>query len=307
MHNQPKKTAAILLATYNGAKYIREFLHSLCEQSFKDFCIYVRDDGSSDTTLAILSEYSSRLSIRMLPSQVRLGPAKGFFRIMEEADDGHAYYLLADQDDYWYADKVERAVQALRGHEDDIILYCSRLEYVDEHLSHLDFSRVPRLLALENAVVENIATGCTVAITRRTRREMLASKPHDFIMHDWWLYMYCTAFGKVIYDAQPSIKYRQHGGNTIGAATSILDDFRRRWSRFREREGGIHRLSRQAKAFLSCYGARLQPSQRRLLEQLVAGTEKFTARLLLALRPPVSRQLPLDTFILRFLFLIGRY
>lgn len=307
MYNPSDTTVAILLATYNGAEYIGEFLDSLCAQSFSDFCIYVRDDGSIDATLEILSEYASKLNIRLLPSQGRLGPAKGFFRIMEEAGGGHACYLLADQDDFWYPDKVERAVMALRDHADEVLLYCTRLEYVDKELRHLDFSRVPRLLALENAVIENVATGCTVAITPRARQEVLVPRPYGFIMHDWWLYMYCAAFGKVIYDAEPSIKYRQHGSNTIGAATGFLDDFLRRWKRFAKRDGGVHLLSRQVRAFLCCYGDRLTPQHRHLLNLLDAGTDHMFTRVRIAIHPLVSRQTRLDTFIMRLLFLIGRY
>ena len=301
------KPTAILLATYNGAKYIREFLDSLRAQSYADFCIYVRDDGSTDGTLSIIEEYASRLKIRVLPSVERLGPAKGFFKIMEEASPDHLYYLLADQDDYWYADKVERVVRALRGHEDEVLFYCSRLEYVDEHLQHLALSPIPRLLSLENSLVENVAVGCTVGFTRRMRSDVLAKRPEDFIMHDWWLYIYATAFGTVVYDAKPSIKYRQHGNNTIGVATSFVEDFKRRWKRFRKQEGGVYRLSRQTKDFLDCYGVNLQPQQRKLLETLTKNRDGLMHRLRLAIAPPVARQKRTDTLILRLIFLIGRY
>lgn len=301
------KPTAILLATYNGAKYIREFLDSLCEQTYKDFCIYVRDDGSTDGTLSIVEEYASRLSICVLPAGERLGPAKGFFKIMEEAGSGHMVYLLADQDDYWYADKVARVVQALRGHEDEVLFYCSRLEYVDEHLQHLGLSPMPRLLSLANALVENVAVGCTVGFTRRLRSEVLAKRPEDFIMHDWWLYIYATAFGRVVYDPEPSIKYRQHGNNTIGVATSCVEDFKRRWKRFKKQEGGVYRLSRQTKDFLDCYGAALKPEQRQLLETLTKNRDGLMHRLQLAIAPPVSRQKRMDTLILRLIFLMGRY
>ncbi len=305
--NQGLKPTAILLATYNGGKYIRAFLDSLCDQTYRDFCIYVRDDGSTDDTLAIVDEYAARLNLRVLPSENRLGPAKGFFKIMEEASRDHLYYLLADQDDVWYADKVERVVNALRGHEEEVLFYCSRLEYVDENLQHLALSPLPRLLSLENALVENIAVGCTVGFTRRLRRDVLARRPEDFIMHDWWLYIYATAFGKVVYDAEPSIKYRQHGNNTIGVATSFAEDFRRRWRRFKKQEGGVYRLSRQARDFLDCYGQALQPGQRKLFETLTQNNRKFMNRLRLAIWPPVARQKHMDTLILRLIFLIGRY
>jgi len=301
------KSVAILLATFNGERYISEFLDSLCSQSYKDFCIYVRDDGSTDFTLSILNAYMSRLTIEVLPSDGRLGPAKGFLQIMAMANAEHGCYLFADQDDYWYQDKVERAADGLLAYKQEVLLYCSRLEYVDQDLRHLKYSPIPSNLSIENAVVENIAVGCTVGITQRMRYEVLAGNPYDFIMHDWWLYLYANAFGRVVFDVKPSIKYRQHGSNTIGAATGVLDDFRRRWTRFARRDGGVHLLSRQSNAFLCCHGEALTERNRRLLTMLADGKKRFTTRLRLAIAPPVARQSRLDTFILRFLFLIGRY
>lgn len=302
-----KKLIAILLATYNGALYLDEFLHSLCAQSCKDFCIYVRDDSSTDSTPEILSAYSCKLDLRIIPSGVRLGPAKGFFKILEAAGESHDCYLFADQDDYWYPDKVERAAAALVEHSDEILLYCSRLEYVDAKLSHIKYSRIPRIISLQNAAVENIATGCTIGITRKVRADILAGNPYDFIMHDWWLYLYCSAFGRVMYDSKPSIKYRQHDNNTIGAATGIAQDLKRRLARFFRRDGGIHLLSMQVNAFLYCHGDHLNKPNRRILEMLVQGKHRFLARLRLAILLPVSRQSYLDNFVLRFLFLLGRY
>lgn len=307
MNNETPYKVAVLLATYNGEKFLVEFLDSLCRQTFKEFCLYIRDDGSADKTIEILQSYKSRLKLRFLSAGERLGPAIGFLQIMREADGAHGCYLLADQDDYWYEDKIERAWRALNGMEDEVALYCSRLEYVDENLNYLGLSRVPKKLSFQNALVENVATGCTIAFSRRLRSEVFTSNPYDVIMHDWWLYMYCTAFGHVVYDPKPSIKYRQHQNNSIGAATSFWDDFHRRWVRFRRRDGGVHWLSRQSKAFLACYGNRLLPEHRVIIERLVIGIRDPLTRCMLALRPPVFRQRPIDNFILRCLFLIGRY
>jgi len=297
--------AAVLLATYNGDSYISEFLESLCAQSMKDFEVFVRDDGSTDSTLETLHEYSSRLSIHLLPPGPRLGPAKGFFRLLEEAGDGFDCYFFADQDDYWYSDKVERAMTALKGQPDPIALYCSRLEYVDQHLEHLKFSRVPWCLSINNAAVENIATGCTVAITRETRLAVITSKSETIIMHDWWLYFFCSAFGKVIYDPVPSIKYRQHAKNAIRAATSVFEDFRRRLVRLARRDGGIHVLSQQIDGFLTCFGSKLTPQQNTLLQKIIVARTRFSGRLKLFFEQPFVRQSRLDTLILRFIFLLG--
>lgn len=306
MRPDSRKTIAILLATFNGEQYLGEFLESLCSQTTRDFQIFARDDGSTDSTVAILDEYSRRLPIRILTSDGRLGPALGFLRILEEAGDQFDCYLFADQDDYWYHDKVARAKAALAEHVDHVALYCTRLEYVDDRLNHLKYSRIPRMLSLENAAVENVVTGCTAAITNRTRKEILAAKPTDLVMHDWWLYLYCVSFGRVIYDPAPSIKYRQHQGNVFGAATNALDDILRRLARFaNRRKSGEHLLCRQISAFLNCHANRLTPPQRTLLNSLVVGRTTFSKRLELAIRQPFSRQSHIDTFILRFMFLFG--
>ena len=301
------RPVAVLLATYNGAQYLSEFLDSLCAQTFQDFCLYVRDDQSTDETLRILSSYADRLAIHMLPSPEKLGAAGSFFQLIAAAGEAREYYLLADQDDVWHADKIGRAVAALRGRADDILLYCTRTEYVDAQLRHLNFSPIPRVIAFSNAVVQNIVTGCTIAFTRRLRQEVLTPPPDGFIMHDWWLYMFGTAFGTVIYDARPSLKYRQHGNNTIGVPSGFWSDFRRRWRHFIKREGGIHRLSGQAKAFLTCYGSRMKPTDRDILLRLLAGIDHPLRRPRLALSPPVFRQARLDTCIMRLLLLMGRY
>lgn len=297
---------AVLLATYNGSEYIEEFLESLCMQSFRQFRIYVRDDGSTDNTLSLIALYAGRLDIRVIGSGQRLGAAKSFLELLRQTP-GHLYYMFADQDDYWYSDKIARVVSAMEGRCSEVVLYCSRLEYVDSQLKHLGYSRLPRLLSFQNAVVENIATGCTVAITRAVVDEVLIREPYDVVMHDWWLYMYCSAFGRVVYDPEASIKYRQHGNNVIGAATGPIDDFRRRWRRYVTEAGGVHPMSRQARAFLECYHNKLSSSDRSILERVVDGKKTFTARLRLFLSPPVLRQSKIDSFIMRFLFLLGRY
>lgn len=310
MQNKLEKTnpaIAILLATYNGSKFIDEFLRSLEAQSRSDFVVYIRDDGSNDDTLEIIDNHRALLKIEVIPSEKRVGAAKSFFELMEKSSKKHLFYLFADQDDWWYPDKVARATKFLADVVDEVALYCSRLEYVDSNLNHLAYSRRPHLFSLKNAVVENIATGCTVGITGKVIDEVLAARPYDYVMHDWWLYMYCSAKGRVLYDPDASIKYRQHGGNAIGAATTMLDDFNRRWTRFITNRGGAHPLSKQAKAFLACYGDALSPNDRSILERVVSGTRSTLSRWSLFLHPPVARQLKIDSLAMRLLFLLGRY
>ena len=297
-------SVAVLLATFNGEKYLHEFLNSLCAQNYKDFCIYVRDDGSRDATLDILTEYENKLDISLLHGGERLGAFQNFFRLLQMAGDAHACYMLADQDDYWYPDKIERAWQTVGDRPEEIILYCTRLEYVDAKLDSLGFSKIPQLLAFENAVVENIASGCTIAVTPRVKRNLVIPDTRYFIAHDWWLYIYCSAAGKVIYDERPSLQYRLHSSNTIGATTSRLEELKRRIQRYIKNKHVFLHLSQQ---FLLCYGHALPRQRRDLLQGIIKNAQTLSGRLRMALQPSFSRQSRIDNLIFRMIYLFGRF
>jgi glycosyltransferase involved in cell wall biosynthesis len=302
-----KPSTAVLMATYNGERYVGEFLESLVAQSFKDFTLYVRDDGSSDRTLAIVQTFSERLDIVIVESRERLGPARSFFDLLAAASTEHSWYLFADQDDYWLETKIGSAVEHLAANGPGPCLYCSRLEYVDSKLEYLELSAVPRIIALENALVENIVTGCTMGINASARRLVLAAPSTGMLMHDWWLYIVLVALGRVHYDRIPHIRYRQHSSNAVGAATSFSGRFRRRLKRFMsyEEESG-YRISAQARAFGQAFGPQLDRAQLELVQALAA-EKTVRNRMYLAFRSGLARQSTFDDLVLKLLFLTGRY
>ena len=302
-----KHRVAVLLATYNGANYILEFLDSLVAQTYTDYKLIVRDDGSTDDTLEIIRSYSHRIKIDFIGADARLGPAKSFFELLAQANDDFDFYFFADQDDYWHKTKIERAVDKLSAEKEHVALYCSQMEYVDENLAHIKYSRIPKVVALENALVENIATGCTVALTQPARRLILENPPSRIIMHDWWFYIVIAAFGKVIYDGFPTIKYRQHSNNLIGAATNIFQDFNRRLNRFIRSDGGIFGLATQAMEFKRCFSWLLSEKQLELLDSIIDAKVSIVKRLQLAFFSRFFRQRWGDTLILRILFMAGRF
>ena len=113
-HLTPKAPrVAVLLATYNGGRYIAEFLDSLLAQTLLPACVYVRDDGSRDDTLAIVARYQGRLAINVLPAGPRLGPGLSFMTLLQAASPDYDLFAFADQDDRWLAPKLARASAAL--------------------------------------------------------------------------------------------------------------------------------------------------------------------------------------------------
>ena len=245
-HHQP--AVAVLLSTYNGEKYLSEQLDSLLQQSWRNFSIVVRDDGSEDGTLAILQHYLSRHAnkLHQVPAAAEsttagcnnLGASAAFGMLMQyvlanksRLGLSSAYMMLCDQDDVWIADKIERQMQLMlhkeaatgtRNGANKPLLIHSDLRVVDADRQLIADSLV-RFQGLEmqrkrfcDLIISNLVTGCTALLNEAlaTRALPIASQA---IMHDWWLAMVAAAFGELVFIDEPLVDYRQHGHNTSGA------------------------------------------------------------------------------------------
>lgn len=215
---------AILLSTYNGSAYLKQQLDSLVNQSYRDFEIFVRDDGSRDDTLQILSAYN----VRRLPDNGNVGARKSFEKLLKYAVEHSAakYFMFCDQDDVWFPDKVQKTLTKMRELEQNYgdlpLLVHTDLEVVDEKLqiiapSMWDFEfTLPDKNSFNRLLIQNTVTGCTAMINRRLADKCLVI-PDAAIMHDWWIGLVASQFGKIGYIKETTIKYRQHGRNSIGA------------------------------------------------------------------------------------------
>jgi glycosyltransferase involved in cell wall biosynthesis len=221
MHVLP--SVAILLCTYQGVKYLAEQLDSYSVQTHTNIQVWASDDGSTDGTLDILNTYQKKWPIGRL--QVISGPSQGYatnFLSLNSNEDIQAdFYAFSDQDDIWHADKVERAVKWLQSiPKDRPALYCSRTILVDEKNrvigSSQYFRRPP---SFSNALVQNIAGGNTMVFNNAARNLLIESTMNaSVVIHDWCLYLLVSGCGgEIFYDSNPSLRYRQHGTNNVGA------------------------------------------------------------------------------------------
>lgn len=220
---------AILMCTYNGAAYLREQLESFESQSLRSWTLYVSDDSSTDETRSILNEYQRRWGERKLlmfegPCQ---GFAKNFVSLLKRPEVQARYYAFSDQDDVWFSDKLERSVRHLDATaEHTPALYCSRTRLIDANGSIIGFSPLfSRPPSFRNALVQSLA-GANTMLVNDAARDLLMGVPGDatVVAHDWLTYLIVTACGgTAVYDAEPTLDYRQHGGNLIGANASFTD------------------------------------------------------------------------------------
>lgn len=262
----------ICLSSYHGEKYIKEQLLSLQNQTYKDFKIIVRDDGSSDTTLDIVNSFNCTL----LDDNKNLGPKNSFALLLEYSLKNREaeYVMFCDQDDVWKPDKIEKTLQKMQELErefpDKPLLVHSDLELVDEELHPLSSSMWqheqlnPHLNTLSRLLVQNTITGCTLMINKKLA--LLASPiPESAKMHDYWLGLVAGYFGKIGILEEQTILYRQHSANTIGSQGFSVEYFREKLFK----EDILSQNILQAKAFLEIYRKNLDESTREMLEDFV--------------------------------------
>lgn len=223
----------ILMSTYNGEEYLKEQLNSLLNQTYKNIEILIRDDGSTDNTLEILKKYSESYDNISFYTGKNLKPAKSFLDLIKKAEKSK-YYAFSDQDDVWDKDKIEIAIKMLEKEDYNLPkLYFSNTKLVDKNLNELKNIRkiYKDKLNIGNALIENVATGCTVVFNDKLI-ELLKRINFDDIengfMHDSLAYRICFATGSVIFDEIPHISYRQHGNNAIGNSSNIFDKIKKR-------------------------------------------------------------------------------
>lgn len=225
------KPIYVLLATYNGSTFIAEQLDSLIAQTEVDWHLLVRDDASTDRTPEILAAYAAKdARIAVLPaSRANHGAAANFDFLLRAAwEQGAVYVMLMDQDDVWRADKIERQLALMRVEEHRLgtgvpVLVHSDLELIDREgrTTHPSFMRFQHIrdepsAPLRTLLVQNYVTGCATLVNR-SLLEIALPIPPAAMVHDWWLALVAAAAGKICYDPTPTVGYRQHGGNQIGA------------------------------------------------------------------------------------------
>lgn len=262
----------ILLSTYNGERFIEEQIDSLFAQTFRDWRLIARDDGSDDSTVRILERYCAKNPGKIViikDGGVRVGAVKSFARLLNWSYAGYA--MFADQDDVWLPDKIELTLNTMRvaeaGYKRPVLVHTD-MKVADERLNIISESfwrrqhLNPELCGLSNLLVLNNVTGCTVMINDELKRLALPI-PADAVFHDWWLALVASAFGTIEPVGAPTLLYRQHGRNETGSPGYSLGYFLSRLGRL----GLMRAYAGQARAFFLRYGDRLEEKDRRAVEE----------------------------------------
>lgn len=262
MHSTDK--IAILMATYNGEKYICQQIDSILSQTCKDWELYIHDDGSTDNTIAAVESYVEKYpdKIHLIDGKSTGGAKYNFFYLFGQVEA--PYYMTCDQDDVWLDKKIELTYDKMLTIENKADVPClvyTELRVVDSELNTIadTMSGYQSLdchkRTINQFILQNSVTGCTMMINRALRDKMLHITDIDnTIMHDWWAALVAAQFGKTAFIDEPTILYRQHGDNSLGALriNKLSYIVRRVWQKKQIQES--MRLGRlQAREFAKTY------------------------------------------------------
>ena len=255
----------ILVATYNGEKYLRELLDSLLLQNYPNLSIYILDDGSGDNTKEIIFQYIHK-GIHIIENNKNLGYPFSFYKLIEKCDKAD-YYCLCDQDDVWYADKVKNAVDILEQKDNTIPQLCfSAFEYCDENLNFLRNSdKPPEKISFDKTFFQCYMWGFTTVFNNKFRERFIRRFPVKTKDEDYWFQMMAVAFGEINYCPKVSAKHRRHGKNHSQDPTSFLKFqlWRIKYFLFQNQFSVYHRM---LKEFYEYYRNDLKEEHKKSLE-----------------------------------------
>jgi glycosyltransferase involved in cell wall biosynthesis len=235
--NQTKNDSVdIVLATYNGAKFLTEQINSILNQTYPNWHLLIGDDGSTDSTPEILQAFKGIYpdKITICPFKDNVGVSQNFSRLLELTDA--PYMMLCDQDDFWLPEKIELTLFKMKeleetwGSEEPLLVHTD-MEVVDDNLNLIAASQWKRQhlnpkdsVKLNAVLMQNASWGCTMMFNRALIDIALPIPTESFI-HDYWLVLVAAACGHIDYVNKPTMLYRQHEKNWIGSKAANFSWF----------------------------------------------------------------------------------
>ena len=215
----------ILLATFNGEKYLPEQLDSILNQEYKSWELLIHDDGSIDNTISILNEYQKNYpkKIKLLIDQEIFSSAsRNFFHLINNRSRKANLYCLCDQDDIWHKSKLKKIIERYDSKEDKKpTLIHSDLSLIDANCNLLEKSHNKLInyqkdfITKDTSLYYNPVQGCAMSINAALADKIIDCK--YMVMHDWWILLSAIyENSSVIYIKLPLVKYRQHSDNILG-------------------------------------------------------------------------------------------
>lgn len=307
------KTIAVLMASYNGEKYISEQIQSILNQKINGWklYLYIRDDGSSDGTKRILQSFCEYNNNIIILCGKHKGVVEGFFELMELARKGnYDYYALSDQDDIWDLDKLEIAVNTIDAQKKSVkipCLYTGSSRLVNNDLKEISNGAVIyRPITFYNTIIQNCSAGHTYVFNRillDVSLDMVDAK--KIYMHDSYLLNTAVICGEIYYDPMPHVSYRQHSDNVLGERADLFGWIIERIKRIKR--GDAKKYAEQIEYICQRYQVKMREEEVLEMKAFLESRNSVIKRMRYISKTRLYRQERIGDLFFRLLYLIGGY
>ncbi|MCI8501005.1 MAG: glycosyltransferase [Oscillospiraceae bacterium] len=299
------KKVAVLLAAYNGEHYIEQQIDSILSQTYPNFELYIWDDGSSDSTRKILSQYAGKHSnLHLELSDVNLGYPASFYALTDMEINAD-YFMFSDQDDVWCPEKIERMVELMDRADLSIpTAYFSGYYICDENLNvRSESAPQHKPIKLHNTLFEVCGLEFTMAINKAAKELLFHNKPQWVKARGTWMCMLYSALGVILYDNRPSAFYRRHSSAVTSSNMGFFGLWKWRIKTFFG--GGFEDYKLKLQDFYSVVGDRLPGKERKMVYRF-SDPHYLKNVIYKVFYPKRLRRRLFDELMLRFTFLIGK-
>lgn len=292
----------VLLSAFNNISFIEEQIESILNQEDVKIFLIIRVDGSIDGTSEFLKiKYSNFDNIKIIIGQ-NLGPAMSFMKLFELSDFDTEYYCFSDADDYWLPNKLKDSIYKLKNESADAVVV--KYEIVDENLNYLSFSKPPQQgYCINNALIECVTPGNATLFNYKIYNLIKNNFPNYIVMHDAWLYLVLSAFGKTVFLDVPLVKYRQHGKNVFGVSSTFSSRIKIRIKNILSPKFSYYN---QALEFSKCFGDKLLIRDKIILSKYLNYKNGILNTLSFFLLPSINVQSFHGNILLRILILFRK-
>lgn len=261
----------ILLATYNGEKYLEEQIESLENQTYENIRIIIRDDGSTDNTVNIIKKMMKKYNnIKFIVDNKKIGsPQNNFFEILKYANA--EYVMFCDQDDVWLENKVAISYNAIKNYDNIIAMASSDCIITDNNLNYIRKKGLQtdnKITDFSQLLVDNCFMGCTMILNKKLY-SIINEIPEECLMHDIWIALIASSMGKIIIIPEKCMLYRQHDKNCVGSKNiyNLTYTFNKLFDS--QTKNNLKKLVKQAMAFKREYYDYLTDYNKKVLDTFV--------------------------------------
>jgi rhamnosyltransferase len=299
------------MSTYNGEKYLTEQIDSILAQKGVHVELFIRDDGSTDKTREIISDYTDRFSNIHAEFGNNMGWIRSFIYALGATPE-FDYYAMADQDDVWIEHKLITAIKSISQEEsvkgkDIPVIWQSNLYVTDQNLNIIyKTQQEKRLTTIQSLAIRPSGRGCTMVMNAKAREfsrhknqaELFSYRGYDISL----ILLTVASGGRFILEREALMKYRQHGHNVSGVPVSMIKRIKHEYTRFTQWYG---RESRFAKIMLQYFGDEMTQEAKKVFTLVAGSKDNWTYRLKMFFSPKFRTGDFRATLIEKFRILFG--